>query len=227
MSLVPHTAIQKAIARIDIFEVYRDLEKYFEKQKNPKIFMFFIALITIASSQQQTKIFFNILQMFYRYDVCEKTIKLWLKELERLELISFSYKNKQLYFLQILNYKQSKLYKSLIAEQQAQDSDSTSTPAPRPTRFYKNVTQILREIQKSFSDKAFEIDGEQYSLQSPRKKDKRKFVAIDFQNKADCQFFITLTYEHLTNQPLPPINNPYHLRIIKSNLKKHLELLSS
>lgn len=225
MSLIPHTAIQKAITHIDVFQVYRDFEKYFEKQKNPKIFMFFIALITIASNQQQTKIFFNILQMSYRYDVCEKTIKLWLKELQRLGLISFSYKNKQLYFLQILNYKESELYKSLIAEQQAQDSDSTS--APRPTRFYKNVAQILREIQKGFSGKTFEIDGEQYSLQAPRKKDKRKFIAIDFQNKGDCQFFTTLSYEHLTNQSLPPINNPFHLRIIKSNIKKHLELLSS
>ncbi|WP_394980613.1 hypothetical protein [uncultured Helicobacter sp.] len=224
MSLVPHAAIQKAIiTQFDIFEVYRDFEKYFEKQKNPKIFMFFITLITIASNQQQTKIFFNILQMSYRYDVCEKTIKLWLKELERLELVSFSYKNKQLYFLEILDYKQSKPYKSLILEQQTQDLES----APRPTRFYKNVAQILREIQKSFSDKTFEIDGEQYNLQTPLKRDKRKFVSLDFQNKTDCQFFTTLTYEHLTNQSLPPINNPYHLRIIKSNLKKHLELLSS
>lgn len=223
MSHIPTTIQNRAFVCFEIFEAYKALESYFEKQKNPKIFMFFLALVAIAQQQAQVKIFFNILEMSYRYDVCEKTIKLWLKELERLKLVSFSFKNKQLYFLEILDYKQSKLYKSLIAEQQTQDSE----PTPRPTRFYKNVAQILREIQKRFSDKTFEIDGEHYSLQTPRKKDKRKFVAIDFQNKADSQFFTTLTYEHLTNQALPPINNPYHLRIIKSNLKRHLELLSS
>lgn len=222
MSHIP-TAIQKAISQFDVFEVYRDLEKYFERQKNPKIFMFFIALVAIASKQSQTKVFFNILEMSYRYDVCEKTIKLWLKELQRLELIRFSFKNKQLYFLEILDYKESAIY---IA-QKARDNIENANTQELPTRFYKNVAQILREIQKNFSDKSFEIDGEQYNLQAPRKKDKRTFVALDFQNKADCQFFTTLTYEHLTNQSLPPINNPFHLRIIKSNLKKHLELLSS
>lgn len=209
------------------FQVYQDLSAYFEQQKNPKIFMFFILLIELSLKRNSNKIFFNILQMSYKYNVCEKTIKLWIKELEKLKLLRFSYKNKQLFFVQLLDYKQSKLYKSLMIQQANPNQEL-------PTRFYKNVAQIMRQVSKNFIGKSFLLEGESqesYRLVLPSKQHNivqgYNAILLEFQNTKDTQFSTYRNYEYLTHKPLPSLNNPYHLKIIKANLKKSLELLSS
>lgn len=223
MSQIPTLQVQAAKSCLhsqqEIFEIYNELLSYFEKTKNPKIFLFFIHLANSSITKKDSKIFFNILEMSYKYDVCEKTIKLWIAELERLALIKFNYKHKQLYFVDILNYQHSKIY------QNRQDSKAI------PTRFYKNIQQIMRNVSKTFAHKTLLFEYEQWNLKQLTRKDKKistyKIVLIELQNKRDCNLYTSLTYQDLTQKALPPINNPYHLRIIKSNIKKSLELMSS
>ncbi|WP_394996076.1 hypothetical protein [uncultured Helicobacter sp.] len=218
---------QREISQL-IFEIYQALSFYFEKQKNPKIFMFYILLAEISLTQNKENIFFNILEMSYKYDVCEKTLKLWLQELERLEILKFNYKNKQLYFIKVLDYKQSKPYKAMLAQQ-------AKTTQELPTRFYKNVAQIIRKVSKDFTEKEFIFDGlaqnERWHILPPTRKNNKlaqyKNIIIDFQNATDTNLYQGMTYENLTKKHIPSLKNPYHLRIIKANIKKSLELLSS
>lgn len=180
--------------------------------------MFFISLVKLSNAKQNTNIFFNILEMSYKFDVCEKTIKIWLKELERLELIRFNFTRKQLYFLNVLDYKESRVYKSLHTQE-------------LPTRFYKNVQQIMREISRKCAHQTLMLDNEIWRLKNLSRKDKKiskyRLILLELQNIQDSSFYTSITYQQLTQKSLPPINNPYHLRIIKSNIKKSLELLSS
>ncbi|MGI0405911.1 hypothetical protein ACRE1U_01110 [Helicobacter himalayensis] len=208
------------------FEIYENLCEYFQTNKNPKIFMFFISLVKLSNAKQNTNIFFNILGMSYKFDVCEKTIKLWLKELERLELIKFNYTKKQLHFLSVLNHKESIPYKTLHTQ------ESTDAALKElPTRFYKNIQQIMREISRKCAQQTLILDNEIWRLKNLSRKDKKmskyKLILLELQNIQDSSFYTSLTYQQLTHKSLPPINNPYHLRIIKSNIKKSLELLSS
>lgn len=214
------------IQSVNAFEIYENLCEYFQSSKNPKIFMFFISLIKLSISKQNANIFFNILEMSYKFDVCEKTIKLWLKELERLELIKFNFARKQLHFLSVLDHKESSVYKSLQPQKTAQ-----STPQELPTRFYKNVQQIMREISRKCAHQTLMLNNEVWRLKNLSRKDKKisayKLILLELQNTKDSNVYTSLTYQQLTHKSLPPINNPFHLRIIKSNIKKSLELLSS
>ncbi|WP_334083447.1 hypothetical protein [Helicobacter typhlonius] len=208
------------------FEIYENLCEYFQTNKNPKIFMFFISLVKLSNAKQNTNIFFNILEMSYKFDVCEKTIKLWLKELERLELVRFNFTRKQLYFLNVLDYKESRVYKSLHTQEA-----TNKIPQELPTRFYKNVQQIMREISRKCAHQTLMLDNEIWRLKNLSRKDKKiskyRLILLELQNIQDSSFYTSITYQQLTQKSLPPINNPYHLRIIKSNIKKSLELLSS
>lgn len=153
--------------------------------------------------------------MSYKYDVCEKTIKLWVAKLEKLALIKFNYKHKQLYLVSILNYQHSKIC------QKQRDSKEI------PTRFYKNIQQIMRNVSKTFAYKTLLFENEQWNTRKDKKISAYKIVLIELQNKKDSNLYTSLTYQHLTQKALPPINNPHHLKIIKSNIKKSLELMSS
>lgn len=226
MSATPRTSLKKLEKfnlDISIAEIFRDLESHFSKSKNPKIFLFLMFLFSLAKEKQDTKIYFNILNTSYHYDVCERTIENWLKELEEIELLKFNFKNKQLYFIEILDYKKSKIFRNKEKEAQEQEL---------PTRFFRNVFQILKEIQKEQQTLSYKIDSEEerYILDIPKKYKEiknRKYIGIDFKNKLNPQFSKIINYENLSKNNIPSLNNPHHLRIIKKQIRNGLELLSS
>ena len=134
----------------------------------------------------------------------------------------------------MLDYKESRVYKSLHTQEA-----TNKIPQELPTRFYKNIQQIMREISRKCAHQTLMLDNEIWRLKNLSRKDKKiskykiillncnKDFLLELQNIQDSSFYTSITYQQLTQKSLPPINNPYHLRIIKSNIKKSLELLSS
>ncbi|MCI7484360.1 hypothetical protein [Helicobacter sp. 10-6591] len=226
MSYIPTQSLKNSFDSLSketlFFEIYKTISAYFETQKNPKVFLFYLFLFEIRLDKNNSKVFFNILHATYKYDICEKTIKSYLKQLEELKLIKFNYKNKQLYFIEILDYKQSLIF--------TQENPQSNPSADLPNRFYKDIALIIKNIARDFNKqtKKINIDGEQYKLIAPSSRiHKLQHVVLEFESLKDSQMLTGLTYENLTNKSLPPLNNPFHQRIIKANLKKSLYAIAS
>lgn len=102
-------------------------------------------MVEIFLIKEQKNIFFNIQYISYRFDVCEKTIYLLLKELQSLDLIKHNFRKNQLVFLSMLDYKQSKIFQS---KSQEVETESKQDFSQFPARFFKDMNCIVNRIIK-------------------------------------------------------------------------------
>lgn len=146
---------------VRLSRIKRDLESYFSSIFNPKIFLFYLFLCEISIFNRTNSVFFDLRQITYRYNNCEKTIIIWLNELKDLGLLDFI-KNKNTFFVTLKNYQQSKAFRlsqiyqskekerliellnqqQLVNQQQMQESISTNTSA---TQAHANNTQTTND----------------------------------------------------------------------------------
>ena len=218
-------------------KTYKLLLPYFKAYKNPKIFLFLMGLIEKSSLRSTRRVIFNILDTSYEFDICEKTIKSWLKQLENLNLLKVQSKKGQLYAVEIFDYEAaiSKAEKTETEQKQTQSTSSCGinlpTPtAEMPTRFYKNIQNIINKIIKTqgLQEKKFKLDEEQWRLAPSQTKTKSyKNIIVEFENTHNSQFTALLTYEQITGKKLPSLSHPYHQQIIRANLKKSLKLMAA
>lgn len=196
-----------------------------------------MGLIEKSSLRNTRSVIFNILDTSYEFDICEKTIKSWLKQLENLNLLKVQSKKRQLYAVEIFDY-EAAISKAENAETEQKQTQSTSScginlPIPTtemPTRFYKNIQNIINKIIKTqgLQEKKFKLDEEQWRLAPSQTKTKSyKNIIVEFENTHNSQFTALLTYEQITGKKLPSLSHPYHQQIIRANLKKSLKLMAA
>lgn len=177
-------------------------------------------LIEKSSLRSTRRVIFNILDTSYEFDICEKTIKSWLKQLENLNLLKVQSKKGQLYAVEIFDYGAA-ISKAENAETETEteqkQTQSTSScginiPTPTaeiPTRFYKNIQNIINKIIKTqgLQEKKFKLDEEQWRLAPSQTKTKSyKNIIIEFENTHNSQFTALLTYEQITGKSLPSLS---------------------
>lgn len=238
MSYISTKDLDLALKREFILaKTYKLLLPYFKAYKNPKIFLFLMGLIEKSSLRSTRRVIFNILDTSYEFDICEKTIKSWLKQLENLNLLKVQSKKGQLYAVEIFDY-EAAISKAENAETEQKQTQSTSScginiPTPTaeiPTRFYKNIQNIINKIIKTqgLQEKKFKLDEEQWRLAPSQTKTKSyKNIIVEFENTHNSQFTALLTYEQITGKKLPSLSHPYHQQIIRANLKKSLKLMTA
>lgn len=213
-------------------KTYKLLLPYFKAYKNPKIFLFLMGLIEKSSLRSTRRVIFNILDTSYEFDICEKTIKSWLKQLENLKLLKTQSRKGQIYAVELFDY-EAAISKAETEQKQTQSTSSCGinlpTPtAEMPTRFYKNIQNIINKIIKTqgLQEKKFKLDEEQWRLAPSQTKTKSyKNIIVEFENTHNSQFTALLTYEQITGKSLPSLSHPYHQQIIRANLKKSLKLM--
>lgn len=220
-------------------KTYKLLLPYFKAYKNPKMFLFLMGLIEKSSLRNTRSVIFNILDTSYEFDICEKTIKSWLKQLENLKLLKTQSRKNQLYAVELFDYEAAiSNSKAENAETEQKQTQSTSScginiPTPTaemPTRFYKNIQNIINKIIKTqgLQEKKFKLDEEQWRLAPSQTKTKSyKNIIVEFENTHNSQFTALLTYEQITGKSLPSLSHPYHQQIIRANLKKSLKLMAA
>ncbi|TLD93802.1 hypothetical protein LS74_000155 [Helicobacter magdeburgensis] len=238
MSYISTKDLDSALKReLVLAKTYKLLLPYFKAYKNPKIFLFLMGLIEKSSLRNTRSVIFNILDTSYEFDICEKTIKSWLKQLENLKLLKTQSRKNQLYAVELFDY-EAAISKAENAETEQKQTQSTSScginlPTPTtemPTRFYKNIQNIINKIIKTqgLQEKKFKLDEEQWRLAPNQTKTKSyKKVIIEFENTHNSQFIALLTYEQITGKSLPSLSHPYHQQIIRANLKKSLKLIAA
>lgn len=196
-----------------------------------------MGLIEKSSLRNTRSVIFNILDTSYEFDICEKTIKSWLKQLENLKLLKTQSRKNQLYVVELFDY-EAAISKAENAETEQKQTQSTSScginiPTPTaeiPTRFYKNIQNIINKIIKTqgLQEKKFKLDEEQWRLALNQTKTKSyKNIIVEFENTHNLQFTTLLTYEQITGKKLPSLSHPYHQQIIRANLKKSLKLMAA
>lgn len=229
---IQQTATTTLEKQIQFLDVQEHTQTYFEQRKNPKIFLFYLYLVNIHLYRENKKIYFNIQEATYKYDVSDKTIKIWLKELEALQLIKFNFRKNQLFFLQVLDYRQSKIFYTQQENTQTDRSNTDTSIVHYPNRFFKDIQLILRNIAKESNkeSKVFAFHNDLWILKEQKSKAclDNKSIAIEFQSLTDTNISVTLPYWFIAqtiNQTPPPITNPYHQNIFKSQIKRALNQL--
>ncbi|BAM33272.1 hypothetical protein HW260_00170 [Helicobacter cinaedi] len=235
MSYISTKDLNLALKREFILtKTYKLLLPYFKAYKNPKIFLFLMGLIEKSSLRSTRRVIFNILDTSYEFDICEKTIKSWLKQLENLKLLKTQSRKGQIYAVELFDY-EAAISKAETEQKQTQSTSSCriNLPTPTaeiPTRFYKNIQNIINKIIKTqgLQEKKFKLDEEQWRLAPSQTKTKSyKNIIVEFENTHNLQFTALLTYEQITGKSLPSLSHPYHQQIIRANLKKSLKLMAA
>ncbi len=193
-----------------------------------------MGLIEKSSLRSTRRVIFNILDTSYEFDICEKTIKSWLKQLENLKLLKTQSRKGQIYAVELFDY-EAAISKAETEQKQTQSTSSCriNLPTPTaeiPTRFYKNIQNIINKIIKTqgLQEKKFKLDEEQWRLAPSQTKTKSyKNIIVEFENTHNLQFTALLTYEQITGKSLPSLSHPYHQQIIRANLKKSLKLMAA
>lgn len=243
--------LQTTEKRLERLDVEEDLTPYFARQKNPKIFLFYLFLTTSRLYYNSTSIAFSIAKLTYQYDICEKTIKLWLKELVSLGLIIAKERDNQLYHIEMLDYKNSFAYHlaceivlALAIEEECDniffvpceknslnqiDSKISKVPSQNsftrfPHRFFKDMFIIVKNLAKQRKNDIYIIDNQEWRLRV----NQTKFVDIqdiwiEFERADNEQFVKTLPYQIFTGLTPPPLTHPFHQKIIRANIKKALD----
>ncbi|WP_110558226.1 hypothetical protein [Helicobacter cinaedi] len=233
MSYISTKDLNLALKREFILtKTYKLLLPYFKAYKNPKIFLFLMGLIEKSSLRSTRRVIFNILDTSYEFDICEKTIKSWLKQLENLKLLKTQSRKGQIYAVELFDY-EAAISKAETEQKQTQSTSSCGINLPTPTaeiptRFYKNIQNIINKIIKTqgLQEKKFKLDEEQWRLAPSQTKTKSyKNIIVEFENTHNSQFTALLTYEQITGKSLPSLSHPYHQQIIRANLKKSLKLM--
>ncbi len=191
-----------------------------------------MGLIEKSSLRSTRRVIFNILDTSYEFDICEKTIKSWLKQLENLKLLKTQSRKGQIYAVELFDY-EAAISKAETEQKQTQSTSSCGINLPTPTaeiptRFYKNIQNIINKIIKTqgLQEKKFKLDEEQWRLAPSQTKTKSyKNIIVEFENTHNSQFTALLTYEQITGKSLPSLSHPYHQQIIRANLKKSLKLM--
>ncbi|GAD19084.1 Uncharacterised protein [Helicobacter fennelliae] len=184
-------------------------------------------MVEIFLIKEQKNIFFNIQYISYRFDVCEKTIYLLLKELQSLDLIKHNFRKNQLVFLSMLDYKQSKIFQS---KSQEVETESKQDFSQFPARFFKDmnciVNRIIKQDTKDFN-RTFSIQDKLWKLKvSENKFIDYKGIFLEFEEVNDSQCTIRMPYTYLTNEIPPKLSHPFHKNIIKSKILKGLNAIT-
>ncbi|TLD95422.1 hypothetical protein LS71_008435 [Helicobacter jaachi] len=218
---------EEALIILKEYQIQRAILPFFEAYKNPKIFLFYMFLVGIYLQKNNSKIYFEYKEVCYRYDVCERTIKLWLKELTALQLIKYNFKDKEYMFLEILDYKKSLIFTQKTHQKSIHDVQLTQDFQQFPNRFFKDMQSIVNKIVKRNESVIYNIDNALWKLtKSHHKYFHIKDVMIEFQS-LDCpNISITINYEALVKESPPPIEHPFHQQIMRSKIKKALQKLT-
>lgn len=148
-----------------------------------------MGLIEKSSLRSTRRVIFNILDTSYEFDICEKTIKSWLKQLENLKLLKTQSRKGQIYAVELFDY-EAAISKAETEQKQTQSTSSCGINLPTPTaeiptRFYKNIQNIINKIIKTqgLQEKKFKLDEEQWRLAPSQTKTKSyKNIIVEFEN---------------------------------------------
>lgn len=240
MSQAPQlNAIENAIApdtqkKLQLFNIQEQTQFFFESKKNPKIFLFYLFLVNLHLHKESQKIFFNLQEATYKYDCSEKTILLWLKELESLQLIKYNFRKKQLLFVQVLDYRESKIFdiQSSTATDTQPRTNTKANISHYPNRFFKDMQSIIRKIAKESNkeSRVFVLNDELWILKDSKSKGclEHRDIMLEFQNLNVSNTSISVPYWFIAqtiNTTPPPITNPFHQNIFTSHIKQALAKL--
>lgn len=185
--------------------------KFFNSYKNPKLGIFYISLINNFGYRN---ISLGKIKLAYEFNVCERTIRNWLKELKKIGFVDFNTNQKHFAWIRVKRYCKSENFKNFILGKKN-----------LPNRFFKEVALIIKSIKKHYDGyTAKDKSNILFNLKLPTKNKMSFFkrVLIEFSPKQDPNETLSLTYEQLTKQNLPSIECTYHLAIIKKRITSRI-----
>ncbi|MGX2972977.1 hypothetical protein [Helicobacter sp. T3_23-1059] len=183
---------------IRIGQIRSDLESYANSVCASKMFSFYYTMLEIALLNHTDCIYFNFKQLTYRYHACAKSIKLWLDELCNLGLItqaSKGKKNKEIMFVTLKNYKQSKAFKaSMILQEQEKQRLCDEIQK------LKDAQQKARQLPQTTQDTTCDLHNSTKTHNKPRNNASDKAKPLLYPQKP---FEATIsTREQIKNYPL-------------------------
>lgn len=198
---------------------YSKLTNFFKTYKNSKIYLFYSELRNILWEDKPKNglICINQREKTYNFDVTSKTIKNWLIQLQKLNLIDFKYNFKDVCHIQIKNYENLEILNPPTQKESGEDI--------LPTRFYKNVQLIIKNVIKEYKTKTLLFENEKvFVSEFDNKKElaSSQNVYLKIKLTDDECFERQITYEHLVGKPLPSIKCNYHQAIIKKRVNAAL-----
>lgn len=199
---------------------YSKLTNFFKTYKNSKIYLFYSELRNILweAKPKDGLIFINQREKTYNFDVTSKTIKNWLIQLQKLNLIDFKYNFRDVCYIQIKNYENLEILNPPTQKESGEDI--------LPKRFYKDVQLIIKNAIKEYANKPLLIEDEKVLVSEfDNKKElaSSQNVYLKIKLADDECFERQITYEHLVGKPLPSLKCNFHQAIIKKRVNETLE----